>query len=82
MEGSLVASDDSKLAVKELYYPATTTTMSMNWSSLEDLENQMLLKIIMGEENIDAFDDFVKSWNSMGGEQITREVNDAYLNEG
>ncbi len=82
VEGSLVASDDSKLAVKELYYPATTTTMSMNWSSLEDLENQMLLKIIMGEENIDAFDDFVKSWNSMGGEQITREVNDAYLNEG
>ena len=81
VEGSLVASDENMLSIKALYYPATTATMSMSWSSMEDLENQMLLKIIIGEEEIDYFDEFVDTWNAMGGNKITQEVNEAYQKE-
>ena len=37
----------------------------------------LLLKIIVGEESIDAFDKFVADWNKAGGELITEEVNEA-----
>ena len=37
----------------------------------------LLLKIIVGEESIDAFDKFVSDWNKAGGELITEEVNEA-----
>ena len=37
----------------------------------------LLLKIIVGEESIDAFDKFVSDWNNAGGEMITEEVNEA-----
>ncbi len=28
----------------------------------------------MGEQSIDSFDDFVKTWKSTGGDEITTEV--------
>ena len=79
--GSLAVSDDSKLDVKKMYYPPTTQTMSMNWSTLQDLESQAIVKIIMGEESIDYFDEFVNQWKQLGGEMITQEVNEAYQEE-
>jgi len=59
-------------------YPLMTDTMEMKWSGLEKLENEMLLKIIMGEESVDAFDEFVTRWNAQGGEEITAEVNSQF----
>ena len=35
-----------------------------------------MLKILTGEEDINAFDTFVKEWMEAGGEQITKEVNE------
>ena len=34
----------------------------------------MYLKIITGEQSIDYFDEFVKTWKSTGGDDITKEV--------
>ncbi len=51
-----------------------TETMSTKWVNLRKLEDQTFLKIIMGTEPIDAFDEFVEKWNAQGGEQITQEV--------
>ena len=45
-------------------------------SSLTDLEKQYFSRILMGED-IALFDEFVASWNAMGGETITAEVNAA-----
>ena len=36
------------------------------------------LKIISGDLPIDAYDDYVKEWNKLGGEILTKEANDAY----
>lgn len=55
----------------------TTESMAIRWASLETLEMQAILKIIVGEEDISAFDDFVSNWKSAGGDLITEEVNEA-----
>ncbi len=34
--------------------------------------------IITGQKSLDAFDEFVSTWKSLGGDQITQEVNDWY----
>ena len=55
----------------------TTDSMSTLWASLEKMEMEMVLKVITGEQDISAFDSFVESWASAGGDKITQEVNDA-----
>ncbi|WNR46139.1 extracellular solute-binding protein [Paenibacillus roseipurpureus] len=55
-------------------FNGTTDSMSKNWTSLQDLTKESYLKIIMGREPISYFDTFVKRWNEMGGEAITKEV--------
>lgn len=52
-----------------------TASMPARWADLETLENETFLRIIMGEEPIEAFDAFVESWLSQGGATITEEVN-------
>ena len=55
----------------------TTESMKMKWASLEKIEMQAILKIIVGEADLDSFDQFVADWNNAGGEEITAEVNEA-----
>lgn len=54
-----------------------TPTMETRWATLSRLEDEMLVKIILGEESIEYFDEFVDQWSSLGGETITEEVNAA-----
>ena len=51
-----------------------TETMSTKWANLEKLEIETFVKIITGEKSVDYFDEFVTTWNQMGGEDITKEV--------
>ena len=51
-----------------------TKSMEQKWANLEKQENEMYLKIITGEQSIDYFDQFVKTWKSTGGDDITKEV--------
>ena len=74
--GAGAATQDSAQAVPTCFH-GTTKTMSTLWSSLEKLESETLLKIVMGEEPVSAFDDFVQKWNTAGGAQITAEVEEA-----
>lgn len=53
-----------------------TETMQEKWDFLEQMEKEMYLKIITGEEDMEYFDIFVKKWNDLGGSKITSEVND------
>ena len=51
-----------------------TKTMEMKWSNLKKLEDETVLKIIVGQSPIDAFDKFVTDWKAQGGDEITAEV--------
>ncbi|MFC5407203.1 extracellular solute-binding protein [Cohnella soli] len=55
---------------------ASTETMAAKMPTLTKMEEVMLTKIIIGETGIEEFDKFVQDWNKLGGEQITKEVNE------
>lgn len=74
--GAGAASEDSLEVIPACFY-GTTKTMSTLWSSLEKMENSTMLKIVMGEEDISSFDDFVDRWRNAGGDQIIAEVEKA-----
>jgi multiple sugar transport system substrate-binding protein/putative aldouronate transport system substrate-binding protein len=51
-----------------------TPTMEMKWANLKKMEDETVLKIIVGQSPISSFDQFVKDWKSQGGDQIISEV--------
>lgn len=53
-----------------------TPTMVEQWATLQDLEMETFTQIITGQAPVDAFDNFVKQWYDLGGDQITKEVNE------
>ncbi len=57
-------------------YFETSESMKTKWASLEKLEQQTILKIIVGEADMSAFDEFVDNWTSAGGQTITEEINE------
>ncbi|WP_163580714.1 extracellular solute-binding protein [Gracilibacillus saliphilus] len=59
--------------VMSLIY-SQTETMEDRWVNLKKLEDETFLKIIMGTEPLESFDQFVENWKKQGGEQITEEV--------
>jgi putative aldouronate transport system substrate-binding protein len=61
------------------FYSTPTPTMMDKWSTLTKLESEVFTKIIMGE-SIASFDEFVKKWHSLGGDEIIQEVNNWYNN--
>jgi len=58
------------------FFGAPTTTMSERQATLNQLEQEVFTKIILGQEPLDAFDTFVDQWNQIGGARITQEVNE------
>lgn len=54
-----------------------TKSMKLKWANLQKLQDETFLKIVTGEAPIDSFDDFVATWKSTGGDEITKEVEEA-----
>lgn len=51
-----------------------TETMESKWANLWSMENEMVMKIITGKTDINAYDEFVESWMNEGGSDILEEV--------
>ncbi|CAK4814787.1 unnamed protein product [Aphanomyces euteiches] len=69
--------DQNKQLTKNEFYGAPTAGMTEKNAILDKLVLESFTKIILGAPIAD-FDKFVDSWNKLGGEQITKEVNDWY----
>ena len=69
---------NKKMTQDNMFVGAPTETMVSKMSTLEDLQDEVFIKIIMGEEPVDAFDKFVEDFNVLGGADITKEVNEWY----
>lgn len=54
-----------------------TDTMTKKWANLKKKEDEVFLKIIIGDTDISAFDTFVEEWKAEGGDEITAEVQEA-----
>lgn len=77
---TVVASTD-KLGIRNLFTALPTATMTNAGPTLQKLEQTTFQSIITGEQPIESFDSFVEQWNSLGGEQITAEVNEWYASK-
>ncbi|MFD0961102.1 extracellular solute-binding protein [Paenibacillus chungangensis] len=60
------------------YFGPPTVTMQEKKTILDTKEKEIFTKIIMNQVSIDEFDKFVADWKSLGGDKITKEVNDWY----
>lgn len=69
---------ENNLTQDNMFVGAPTETMTSRMSTLQDLQDEVFVKIILGESPIEAFDQFVNDFNALGGEQITAEVNEWY----
>ena len=58
------------------YYYTTESSASIQ-SELDTLEQEMYLSIIIGEKDVDYFDEFVEKWNDIGGSTLLEEVKEA-----
>ncbi|MBT2765322.1 extracellular solute-binding protein [Paenibacillus sp. ISL-20] len=68
---------ESQAYVINEFYGLPTATQVEKGSQLDKLMQETFTKIVMGA-SLDEFDKFVQSWKSLGGDQITQEVNDWY----
>lgn len=68
---------DNEWYVRTAFKGISTDTMVQKMSSLDAMQNETFTKIIMGED-IAAYDNFVEQWSSLGGADITREMNELY----
>lgn len=64
----------NKSYIYDEYHGVPTQTMMDKGSTLDTMENEAYIKIIMGAP-ISDFDKFVSSWKSLGGDNITKEMN-------
>lgn len=56
------------------FYGPPTPNMAVRMPTLQSMEDEMIIKVIMGEP-LDRFDQFVDDWFRLGGTDITLEVN-------
>ncbi|MGG4032951.1 extracellular solute-binding protein [Paenibacillus cisolokensis] len=67
---------DNDLLMLNQFSAPPTATMATKKATLDKLELETFTKIIYGESPVDEFDKFVENWKKLGGDQMTREVNE------
>jgi putative aldouronate transport system substrate-binding protein len=68
---------DNNQMLYDQFFGAPTPTMSEKWQTLQKMEDEVFTNIIIGAD-ISTYDKFVSDWKSLGGDQITQEVNEWY----
>ena len=71
--------DSSDKRYNEIYI--TTPSMVTRSGEMGKYQNSTFLSMIMGETPISDFDKFVAEWNRLGGDEISKEVNEWYKNK-
>ncbi|NRF91908.1 extracellular solute-binding protein [Paenibacillus frigoriresistens] len=76
-EGVVDQYDKNKQFLLDKFVGAPTPTMVERKATLDKLQDEVFVKIILGDP-IDSFDKFVADWKNLGGNKITQEVNEWY----
>jgi putative aldouronate transport system substrate-binding protein len=64
--------------VPQAFTGANTPAMQAKGGILAKLEGDTFISMIYGKKPIEDFDNFVKEWKSLGGDDITKEANEWY----
>ena len=70
--------DENVKLVEDKFVAAPGEVMSERKTTLDDMLDQTFIKIISGQETLDAFDSVVEEWTTAGGQEMTDEVNEWY----
>ena len=76
--GVLIDYFNKGMTQDNLFVGAPSDNMTARMSTLQDLQDEVFIKIILGQADIDDFDKFVSDFYALGGEDITKDVNDWY----
>ncbi|WP_018755884.1 extracellular solute-binding protein [Paenibacillus terrigena] len=68
----------NKEYLQDKFYGAATPTMVDRLEILKKKRDEIYFKIIMNQVSVDEFDKFVAEWKKLGGDDITKEVNEWY----
>ncbi|MDR0268749.1 extracellular solute-binding protein [Paenibacillus sp.] len=68
----------NKEYLQDKFYGAPTSTMAERKELLTKKRDEVYFKIIMNQVSVDEFDKFVGEWKKLGGDDITKEVNEWY----
>lgn len=66
----------NNLFMMDQFFGAPTDTMKQKMQLIKDAEIEYFTKVIMGQDSVDNFDDFVEKLNKLGLDKITQEVNE------
>ncbi|MDQ6422421.1 extracellular solute-binding protein [Paenibacillus sp. LHD-117] len=69
---------ENKQYLQNKFYGAPTATMAERQEILLKKRDEVYFKIIMNQVSVDEFDAFVEEWKKLGGDEITKEVNEWY----
>lgn len=68
--------NDAGKVLSNGFVGAPTESMAEKKATLDRLELETFTKIIIGEQPVEQFDKFVQDWKKLGGDDITKEVNE------
>ncbi|TCZ76112.1 extracellular solute-binding protein [Paenibacillus albiflavus] len=72
------AIQQNKQYLQNKFYGAPTATMAERQEILIKKRDEVYFKIIMNQVSVDEFDKFVEEWKKLGGDVMTKEVNEWY----
>jgi putative aldouronate transport system substrate-binding protein len=75
MEYYLGVADTLDVAIETEFLGNNTERMTRLLPDLQQLESEALISIIIGNESLDYFDEFVAEWKASGGDEVTEDVN-------
>ena len=61
------------------FYGAATATEQRASSTLSDITTSFVIEYIMGQKTEADWESFKQTWNSLGGADWTKEVNEQYF---
>lgn len=70
--------DSNVELVYDQFFGAPGEIMTTKKTTLDDMLDQVFIKIIAGQEPLDSFDSVVEQWKTAGGQEMTDEVNEWY----
>lgn len=69
---------DNNQVIRSELKGITPETLMNAGSTLDDILTEGFIKIIIGDQPVDYFDELVENWKNAGGEQATQEMNEIY----
>jgi putative aldouronate transport system substrate-binding protein len=76
--GVLCDYDERGMYLVDQFLGMPGNTMTDRMGTLLELQDEVFTQIILGEIPLDAFDKWVEDFYALGGDQITRDVNEWY----